>query len=281
MKFREVALPKEGSQTVYPELKPEGQMLLSEYIDNIREEYESKEIGPMELSPVNNHSGQSFGYIVYSKEFLDIPANGVLKISGYVRDTVLVLIDGVLVSKAPKQKADLNGFGFWKQYNSTLVLTSKALKNVTLQLVVENNGRNNYGALQDFRQFKGLTAPIFLNNIQLKDFFVKHLEFKKSVNLKMTEWKWNPVNDKNVPSLYKFSLNITGQPEDTFVNMSGWNKGLTIVNGFVLGRHFFLASTQTLYLPAPLLKTGHNDIIVFEHYNSPGTLKFSNKPVLH
>lgn len=281
VKLREVPAPSEGLRIAYPELKPEGQLLLSEYLNDINEEYSSKYIIPMELLPNNNNSGQSYGYILYSQKNINITANAILKISGYVRDTVLVFINGVLVSKAPKTHADLNGFGFWKLYNSTLVLTSKALTNVTLDLVVENFGRNNYGALKDFRQFKGLTEPVFLNDHELLNWVLKPLEFKRSSNMKMSQRKWNSVKETNVPAFYKFSLNVTGQPRDTFLDMTGWNAGLSIVNGFVLGRHFFLASLKTLYLPAPLLKSGHNDIIIFEHFSSPKVLKFSNKPILH
>jgi beta-galactosidase len=38
-----------------------------------------------------------------------------------------------------------------------------------------------------------------------------------------------------------------------------------VVNGFNIGRYFNLAGPQrTLYLPAPMLKTGRNEIVVFE-----------------
>lgn len=278
-KFREVSAPKETSRTSYAALKPIGQLLLSEYINHIKEKHSSKNIIPMELLPINNNSGQSFGYILYRQKNLNIPANAVLKISGYVRDTVLVLINGKLISAAPKTRADLSNFGFWKKFNSTLTLTTTALTNVTLDLVVENFGRNNYGALGDFRQFKGLTSPVYLNEHELQNWEMKSLEFKKATNNLMTTWKWNSVQQLNVPAFYKFSLSVTGKPEDTFVDMSGWSKGLTIVNGFVLGRHFLFGNLQTLYLPAPFLRSGQNTIIVFEHYSSPGSLKFSNKPV--
>lgn len=281
VKLREVEPPKEGSRIAYPELKPEGQILLADYLNTIQEEYPSEDVIPMEMLPINNNSGQSFGYILYRKKNIDIPLNVVLKISGYVRDTALVFINGTLVSKPPKSKEDLNTFGFWKQYNASLALSNEYLKNVSLDFLVANFGRNNYGAIKDFRQFKGLTSPVYYNNHVLKDFFIKPLEFKKSSNSKLRQSKWDTLKNTNVPAFYKFSFNITGQPEDTFIDMTDWKHGLAIVNDFVLGRHFFLASVQTLYLPAPLLKTGQNDIIILEHYSSPGVLKFSSKPIIH
>lgn len=45
-------------------------------------------------------------------------------------------------------------------------------------------------------------------------------------------------------------------------------EGYCLVNGFNIGRYFNSAGPQkTLYIPAPLLKTGDNEIIVFETDN--------------
>lgn len=227
----------------------------------------------MEFLDINNDSGQSYGYIAYRKTGLTIPANAVLKISGYVKDTVLVLINGQLVSKVPTSKADLDGFGFWNLHDSTMTLpNSNALNDATLDLVVENNGRNTGGALY----FKGLTDSVHINNQEIKNWEISPLEFRKSWNNALSGWQ--PVSSTSAnPALYKYTLNIDGQPQDTFLDMQAWTKGTTIVNGFVLGRHFFIGPQQTLYLPAPFLKQGANTIIVFEHYNAPteATLSFS------
>lgn len=65
------------------------------------------------------------------------------------------------------------------------------------------------------------------------------------------------------PVFYKGILNIT-ETADTFINMSGWTKGVVYVNGFNLGRYWERGPQQTLYIPAPLLKVGDNEIIIFE-----------------
>lgn len=52
-----------------------------------------------------------------------------------------------------------------------------------------------------------------------------------------------------------------------------------IINGFVLGRVFAVGPQQALYLPAPLMQEGENEIIIFEHFSAPDTIKFSKEPI--
>lgn len=85
---------------------------------------------------------------------------------------------------------------------------------------------------------------------------------------------WKKADFPAGPALYKGVLNIT-EPIDTFVDMRGWNKGIVIVNGFVLARYLYLGPQQTVYLPAPFLKTGPNDILIFEHYQPQKCIRFN------
>ena len=56
-----------------------------------------------------------------------------------------------------------------------------------------------------------------------------------------------------------------GHPPDTFLDMSGWGKGLVWVNGFNLGWYWPLLGPQmTTYLPGPLLRVGDNEIVLLE-----------------
>lgn len=230
----------------------------------------------MEKLPINNNAGQSYGYITYRKSNLSISANSTLRINGYVRDTVMVLINGKLVSKVPTNVTDICEFGFWTVGNSTLNLPEENFESATLDLIVENMGRVNYGKINNFHQFKGLIEDVFINKEKLVNWEIIPFEFKKSWNRNLSSWNKQTTS---APALYKFQLDITDAPQDTFIDMSHWVKGITIVNGFVLGRHFFVGPEQSLYLPAPLLIKGKNDIIVFEHYDSPRTLKFSDSPI--
>lgn len=56
-----------------------------------------------------------------------------------------------------------------------------------------------------------------------------------------------------------------GHPPDTFLDMTGWGKGLVWVNGFNLGWYSPLLGPQmAMYVPGPLLRAGQNDIVLLE-----------------
>ena len=46
--------------------------------------------------------------------------------------------------------------------------------------------------------------------------------------------------------------------------MQHWTKGVVWVNGNNLGRYWNLGPQQRLYCPAPWLKAGANEIIIFD-----------------
>ena len=76
---------------------------------------------------------------------------------------------------------------------------------------------------------------------------------------------WGEVKTDAVPAFYRGTLKIDGKPADTFVRLDGFEKGFVSVNGFNIGRYYNSAGPQkTLYIPAPLLRDGENEIIVFE-----------------
>lgn len=267
-------LPQLRPLIAYQNLNIDGQLLLSKIINSYDYVTESENIVPMEMLPINNNSGQSYGYIVYRKEGVNFSSNAILKIKGYVGDTILVMVNGRLISPVPKNKTDIEGFGFWKLEDSTLNLGTENVTNGTLDLVVENFGRNSQGQVL----FKGLNNDVYIDGEKIVNWKILPLEFKKSWSNSLTNWH-NVVKTVATPALYKFSLNIDGEPDDSYIDMREWTKGLIIVNGFVLSRHFFFGPQQTAYLPAPLLKSGNNIIIVFEHYNARDVLKFSDKPI--
>jgi beta-galactosidase GanA len=59
----------------------------------------------------------------------------------------------------------------------------------------------------------------------------------------------------------RFELQETG---DTYLDMTGWKKGVVWVNGHNLGRYWEIGPQKRLYCPAPFLKRGRNEVIVFD-----------------
>ncbi|CAG9769761.1 unnamed protein product [Ceutorhynchus assimilis] len=155
-----------------------------------------------------------------------------------------------------------NLFGTWKRENGTIILTEQELHNATLDIIVEDSGRVNGGGA--YKQFKGLwQGGIEINNRPVSDWKHSALEFKKSWINRLDSWieAYEPENELSEPKLFKSTLPITEEPKDTYINMEKWVKGIVSVNGFVLGRYAKMGPQQTLYLPAPFLKQGDNDII--------------------
>ena len=66
---------------------------------------------------------------------------------------------------------------------------------------------------------------------------------------------------------------------DTFLKLDGWGKGCVFVNDFNIGRFWEIGPQKRLYVPAPLLKEGLNEVIVFETEGKvSGEIAFMDEP---
>ncbi|KAJ8985598.1 hypothetical protein NQ317_015090 [Molorchus minor] len=254
--------PASTPTTWYEKIEVTQQILIEDLLSTMQP-VQSESLVSMEKLDVNDGSGQSYGYIVYRQENIDIAANAVLTIEGRVCDTLMVLVNGVLVSPALQNSEDLDQYGTWRTANSALTLSTTDLEGATLDLIVENWSRVNVGV---YKQFKGIYQGVAtIDGVELKNWSIFPLDFQKSWTNGLDIWK--DVNlDTYGPSMYKATLEIADDPQDTFVFMEEWTKGIVVINGFVLGRYAHMGPIQTLYLPAPLLKKGTNDIVIFEHF---------------
>ena len=83
---------------------------------------------------------------------------------------------------------------------------------------------------------------------------------------------------EGLPAFYRFELEVT-ERADTFLELDGWGKGCVFLNGFNLGRFWEIGPQKRLYIPAPLLKEGRNEIIVFEtEGKSTGKIALKDEP---
>ena len=78
--------------------------------------------------------------------------------------------------------------------------------------------------------------------------------------------------DPDGPAFYRGQFTLS-QTADTFLDTRGWGKGAVWINGHALGRFWNLGPQQTLYVPAPWLLKGKNEIIVFAQ-NQPKSRAF-------
>ncbi|CAL1570919.1 unnamed protein product [Knipowitschia caucasica] len=213
----------------------------------------------MENLPVNNHNGQSYGYTLYQTL---IHSGGTLSSNKHIRDRALVFLDKQFVGVVD---------------NELELTLPEGKEKRTLSLLVENAGRVNYGKTLD-DQRKGIVGDIELNKQPLRDFLIYSLEMKPAfVNKLQTSGDWIHMHQKPIfPGFFQTKLHIRTQPKDTFIKLPGWGKGVVFVNGRNLGRHNSVGPQQTLYLPAPWLSRGENQLMVFEEEESDGKIQFSS-----
>lgn len=274
----ETRLPKapvQPEKIAYSSINIDGQIYLYNLLEKLTP-VNSTNVISMEKLPINGNSGQSYGYVVYRKSGLHLPQHSTLEIEGRVCDTFMVLVNNVLITPWVENAHDLTNAATSFNKNPKIVLTNVDLKDASIEIVVENWGRVNVGV---YKQLKGIwQGGVKLNGVYLHNWAIFPLEFKKSWTNSLNKWKNYETNAVG-PVLYKATLDVHGTPKDTFVNMENWGRGIAIVNGFVLGRYAKMGPIQTLFLPAPLLKSGVNNIYVFEHYKSWKQISFSRNHI--
>ncbi|XP_072342786.1 beta-galactosidase-1-like protein 2 isoform X1 [Scyliorhinus torazame] len=217
----------------------------------------------MENLPINHDSGQAYGYTLYNTV---INSGGLLDSMQNVRDRAQVFVDGVSI-------------GFLDYKNMELAI-SVATGKRNLSLLVENRGRVNYGDKLD-DQRKGLIGDILLNKEPLKGFTIYPLEMKTSFIESFSAIQLNPIPENpTFPGFFYGILHVDSLPYDTFVKLKGWTKGVVFVNGMNLGRYWEIGPQQTLYLPAPWLQHGNNEIVIFEESKAGKTVEFLDEPDL-
>lgn len=141
-----------------------------------------------------------------------------------------------------------------------------------LRILVENMGRVNFGPGME-EQRKGIDGSVQINghmhhNWQQYCLPLDNLE-KLDFGRGYTE---------GLPGFHRFELTVE-EKGDTFLEPEGWGKGCIFVNGFNIGRFWEIGPQKRLYVPAPLLKLGKNEIIIFEtEGKSTGEISFRDQP---
>lgn len=128
-----------------------------------------------------------------------------------------------------------------------------------LDVLVENMGRINYGYHLDDR--KGIIGGIRLGQTFLYHWQAYPLPLDDLSGLR---FRPGPEPFTGRPQFLRASLNIQGEPADTFIKLPGLTKGIIFVNGRALSRYWAVGPQKSAYLPGPFLRTGSNEIIVLE-----------------
>jgi beta-galactosidase len=187
--------------------------------------------------------GQSYGYILYRTK-IEQASKGELEIQE-LRSYARIFVDGKPVGTLDRRK---------KQDR----LRIEAEKDSTLDILVEGTGRINFTTeLRQERQ--GINGAVTLAGNELSDWQLFPLPMDDLSKLQFSNPK---THSPTGPAFYRaqFDLQNTG---DTFLDTRGWGKGAVWINGHALGRFWNLGPQQTLYVPAPWLRKGANEVVVF------------------
>ncbi|TCN27497.1 glycoside hydrolase family 35 protein [Mesobacillus foraminis] len=188
--------------------------------------------------------GQDYGFILY-ETMISGPRPKQQLFIREIHDGALIFLDNQFL-------------GTYERWENKQPLTLEIPKEgAKLSILVENMGRINYGPL--LKDHKGIIEGVHLDNQLLFNWTMYPLRLD---NVNQLHFAKNPSIEYG-PTFFKGEL-IIDKPADTIVHLDGWAKGNLFINGFNLGRYWEVGPQKTLYLPGPLLKSGMNEIILFE-----------------
>ena len=191
--------------------------------------------------------GQSYGYLLYRTEASwDADEEKIRVIDG--RDRMQLFVDGKLM--ATQYQAEIG---------QDIFVAGEKKATHRIDILMENMGRVNYGHkfLAD-TQRKGIRTGVCKDLHFLLNWQQYPLSFENTENINFSKG-WQPKQ----PAFYSFDFEMKAL-KDTYLDLSGFGKGLAFVNGVNIGRFWNVGPTLSLYIPHSLLKEGHNRIIIFE-----------------
>lgn len=211
---------------------------------------------PLSMEALN----QAYGYILYRTQ-VNGPAAGELTFDT-LHDYAQVYLNGKLVGMIDRRLG---------QYQLPLKMASGKAR---LDILVENTGRVNFGpALPGERA--GIVGRVRFTGNVLTGWDIYPLPMLKPDQLAYSK---QPCSGA---CFYRASFTVT-TPRDTFLDTSALTKGEVWLNGRPLGRFWNIGPQKTLYVPAPWLKPGRNEVVVFDLEGKPDQkIAGLDHPMLH
>ncbi len=237
-------VPEDFKET--PTAKEYGTVSLSESVSlfDVLEDISTKveHIVPLAMEDID----QAYGYTLYRTT---VNRQGELKFnSGNIRDRGFIYVNGEYITTT------------YINDTEKMVTLDFPDKVNTLEILVENMGRANYG--EHLTDPKGL-----IRNLWLGEQYFFHWEMFK-VEMNHLPEAYELSKHERFPKFFRGSFDAE-EGLDTYVDTHGFTKGNVFINGFNLGRYWNTAGPQQrLYLPGPLLKKENNEIVVLELENT-------------
>ena len=155
-------------------------------------------------------------------------------------------------------------------------------RTVRVEILVENLGRVNFGPRLGER--KGILGGVwqtirFLNDWEADAWPLEGMAHELVALLEQSpELADDTPDDAALPVLVAASFEA-GEPADTFLDVSGAGHGVAYVNGFCVGRYWNIGPQQTLYVPAPLVREGRNEVLLLDLEKRPTRLALAEEHI--
>jgi beta-galactosidase len=199
--------------------------------------------------------GQAYGYILYRTQVTG-PAKGELNL-GDVRDYAAVYVDHKLAGTVDRRL---------KQTSVPIDVPAGAH---TLDVLVENTGRINFGEhLPDGRA--GIVDPVTLAGKTLFGWKIYSLPMNSPASIK--SWKKDEsAKELSGPAFHRGTFTLD-KLADTYLDTRALGKGFVWLNGHNVGRTWSIGPQKSLFVPAPWLRKGANEVVVFDYTDLPTTV---------
>ena len=265
-------VPKHSNAHAYGKLAVHERLPLESILSHARKFTNVHKPVSMELLNHGKDYGQRYGWVLYRVE-TDHAIND-YEINGNVYDRGIFMVDHHEVTTIEE--------GHNRQFKHHFDYNGHAQPKRTYQydLMVENLGRHKLGGLGER---KGIQTDIHVDGHAWTNLTIYSLDFEPGF-VESLKTGWNKFHTHNLgvptgPAMYRATLKVD-HPADTYLLLEGWTKGNVFVNGFNIGRYWKVGPQKTLYIPAPLLKTGDNVIEVFELHRAGQDLQFLDHAIL-
>nr|WP_294468526.1 beta-galactosidase family protein [uncultured Sellimonas sp.] len=237
-KIPEVKLTTPISRKSYGTIQVQEKTGLFQTLDTISSPVKA----PMPMSM--EELGQNYGYILYRSTISRGKEIRSCEIRGGA-DRAVLFADGKQVDiRNDYEMNRTTGFMLEKEQGS-------------LDILMENMGRVNYGPEIELQK-KGITHGVLINGTFHMgwDMYPLPLEDPSRVDFQRGY-------EEGMPAFYRFTFQAE-ETADTFLDVDGFGKGCVFVNGRNIGRFWEAGPQKRLYIPAPFLKKGSNEIVIFE-----------------
>jgi beta-galactosidase len=201
---------------------------------------------------------QDYGLILYTTE-LTGHKKGKLVVTD-LHDYATIFLNGEYIGYLDRREG----------INSIDIPETKAEKPL-LEILVEGMGRINFAQYMIDR--KGITDRVTLNGMTLMNWKVYNLPLDDKY---MYDLRSSARHPGKQGIFFKANFFLAGQG-DTFFDLSNFKKGIVWVNGHNLGRYWNIGPQKRLYCPASWLRSGQNEMIIFDLHMTNSNLVFGFK----